>query len=342
MKALVLERKKELTIRDMEISEKLGPDDVRVQIKYVGICGSDVHYYVDGYLGFRVIKEPFILGHEASGIVTELGQNVKGLKVGDRVCMEPGIPDPNSKATRLGIYNVDPKVRFWAAPPIHGCLRESVVHPALYTFKLPDNVSLPEGAMVEPFAVGLFAATKAKIKPGDVALVLGAGTIGLVTALAARAGGCSKVIISDIVQEKLDLAAHFGIIPVNITRETLKDVVMNITEGWGADIVFEASGNEKSIAGLFDSVCPGGRVVLIGSPGKPVPIDIYLGMTKGVSIETVYRYAHMYARALSLISSGKVDVKPLITDILPFNRAAEAFELAASKKPTCIKVMIEM
>jgi D-xylulose reductase len=342
MKALVLEKKRLLTIRDMNIEEKLGPDDVRIKISYVGICGSDVHYYVDGYLGFRVIKEPHILGHEASGIITEVGQNVTTLKVGDRVCMEPGVPDPNSKASRLGIYNLDPKVRFWAAPPNHGCLRESVIHPAAYTFRLPDNVSLPEGAMVEPFAVGLFAATKAKIKPGDIALVLGAGTIGLVTAMAAKAGGCSKVIITDIVQEKLDLAASFGMIPVNVSKETLKDVIMNITGGWGADIIFEASGSEAAIAGIFEPICPGGRIVLIGSPGKPVPIDIYRGMTKGVTIETVFRYAHMFPKALSLIGSGSVDLKPLITDMLPFARAIEAFEIAASKRPTCVKVMIEM
>ena len=342
MKALVLEKKRELTIRDMPINETVGPDDVLIKISRVGICGSDVHYYVDGYLGFRVIKEPHILGHEAAGIVLEVGQNVNTLKPGDRVCMEPGIPDPDSKATRLGIYNHDPKVRFWAAPPNYGCLRETVVHPAMYTFKLPENVSLEEGAMVEPLAVGLFAATKAKIKPGDIALVLGAGTIGLVTALAARAGGCSKVIISDVVQEKLDLAAKYGLIPVNVAREKLNDVVTSLTEGWGADIIFEASGNESAIARIFEPVCPGGRIVLIGSPGKPVPLDIYMGMVKGVSIETVFRYAHMFPKAIGLIESGSIDIKPLITDRFPFARAVEAFETAASRKPTTVKVMIEM
>jgi D-xylulose reductase len=342
MKALVLEKKRELTIRDMPIVEKVGPDDVRIKICRVGICGSDVHYFVDGYLGFRVIKEPHILGHEASGIVIETGQNVTTLKVGDRVCMEPGVPNPNSKASRLGIYNHDPQVRFWAAPPNYGCLRETVVHPALYTFKLPDRVSLEEGAMVEPLAVGLFAATKAKIKPGDIALVLGAGTIGLVTALAAKAGGCSKVIVSDVIQEKLDLAARYGLIPVNVAKDKLHEIVMGHTDGWGADIVFEASGNEAAISKMFESICPGGRIVLIGSPGKPVPIDIYMGMVKGVTIETVFRYAHMYPKAIALIESGSIDVKPLITDRLPFERAVEAFEIAASRKPTTIKVMIEM
>ena len=142
------------------------------------------------------------------------------LKAGDRVCMEPGIPDPNSRASRLGMYNLDPQVRFWATPPVHGVLRPTVVHPADFTFKLPDNVSFAEGAMVEPLAVGMHAANKARIKPGDLAVVIGAGPIGMVTALAALAGGCSRVLLADTQQPKLDLGATLGPIrPVNVTRE---------------------------------------------------------------------------------------------------------------------------
>ena len=129
------------------------------------------------------------------------------------------MPNFRSKATRLGVYNVDPDVTFWATPPVHGCLTGSVVHPAAFTFKLADNVTYEEGAMVEPFAVGMQAATRARIKPGDVAVVLGAGPIGIMVALAALAGGCSKVLMSDVHQPKLDIAARYpGIIPVNITE----------------------------------------------------------------------------------------------------------------------------
>ena len=189
------------------------------------------------------------------------------LKVGDRVCMEPGIPDPNSKATLLGMYNLDPAVRFWATPPVHGVLRPTVVHPAAFTFKLPDNVSFAEGAMVEPLAVGMQAATKAKIKPGDVAIVMGAGPIGMVTALAALAGGCSQVIMTDVQQPKLDLAATLGpITPVNVAKENLKAVVDDLTEGWGVNLVFECSGNERAAAGVFAPLCPGGAVVYRGHP----------------------------------------------------------------------------
>ena len=204
-----------------------------------------------------VVRAPMVLGHEASGTVVEVGPEVTTLKVGDRVCMEPGIPDPHSKATRLGLYNLDPAVRFWATPPVHGCLAPSIVHPAAFTFKLPDTVSFAAGAMVEPLAVGLHAATKAKIRPGDIAVVTGAGPIGMVTALSALAGGCSTVIMSDVQQPKLDLAASLGpIVPVNVASENLTEVVKKVTGGWGADLVFEASGNAQSGRRRYRSPVP--------------------------------------------------------------------------------------
>src|SRR5699024_11078050 len=151
----------ELSLRDIELPSTVGAHDVRVQIHTVGICGSDVHYYTHGRIGPFEVTEPMVLGHEASGVVTEVGAAVSGFAVGDRVCMEPGIPDMTSRAAKLGVYNVDPAVRFWATPPVHGCLTADVVHPAAFTYKLPDNVSFAEGAMVEPLAVGMQAVVKA-------------------------------------------------------------------------------------------------------------------------------------------------------------------------------------
>ncbi len=343
MEALVLERAGELNLRDIALDEPLGPHDVRIALRTVGVCGSDVHYYLHGRIGSFVVREPMILGHEASGEVVEVGSEVTRLRVGDRVCMEPGIPDPNSRATRLGIYNLDPAVRFWATPPVHGVLRPTVVHPEAFTFKLPDNVSYAEGAMVEPVAVGMHAANKAQIKPGDVAVVLGAGTIGIVTALSALAGGCSQVIITDVQQPKLDLAASLGpITPVNVTRDDLVQVVMDLTDGWGADIVFEASGNERAAASVFAPLCPGGRVVFIGLPGGPIAYDVQEAMVREARVEHVFRYAHVFPRVLALMGSGKLDVKPLITDTFSFRESVKAFEYAANMPPTSVKVQIDV
>jgi D-xylulose reductase len=342
MKALVLKEKGKLAILDMAFNEKLGPEDVRIKINTVGICGSDVHYYTHGKIGNFIVKEPMVLGHEASGTVIEVGKNVKSLKTGDRICMEPGVPDLRSRATMEGIYNLDPNVVFWATPPVHGCLRETVVHPAMFCFKLPDNVSYAEGALVEPLSVGLQAVKKANVKPGDVALVTGCGTIGLVTGLSAMAGGCSKVIITDVIQPKLDLAATYNMVPVNIKKQDLADVVKKETGGWGVDIIFEASGNEDAIAGVFQPLCPGGKVVFIGMPVNPVPLDIVAAQAKEARVETVFRYANIYPRALSLLGSGKINVKPLITDRYKFADAIKAFDYAVNPKPHSVKIVIEM
>ena len=343
MRALVLEKTDEITLRDIEIAESLGPRDVRIAIRNVGICGSDVHYYEHGAIGPFVVREPMVLGHEAAGVVIEIGAEVTHLAVGDRVCMEPGIPDPTSRASRLGMYNLDPAVRFWATPPVHGVLRTSVVHPEDFTFKLPDKVSLAEGAMVEPLAVGMHAANKAQIKPGDVAVVTGAGTIGMMATLAALAGGCSQAIVSDVLQPKLDRAATFGPVrPVNVAQEDLAQAVREVTGGWGADIVFEASGNERAAAGVFDLVCPGGRVVFIGMPGGPIAYDVVAAQTKEARVEHIFRYAHVYPRALALMAGGAIDVKPLITDLFPFEKGVEAFEFARHMPATSVKVQIEL
>lgn len=345
MKALVLEKQNELALRDIRLDEDeaLGAHDVRIKLHTVGICGSDVHYYTHGAIGPFVVRAPMVLGHEAAGTVVEVGSAVSNFAVGDRVCMEPGIPDPNSKATRLGIYNLDPAVRFWATPPVHGILRPTVIHPAAFTFKLPDNVSFAEGAMVEPLAVGMHAANKAKIHPGDVAVVMGAGPIGMVTALSALAGGCSRVFMTDVMQPKLDLAATLGpITPVNVAKQNLKEMVLAATEGWGADIVFECSGNERAASSVFESLAPGGTVVFVGIPLKPIAYDVGAGMVKEARVEQIFRYAHVYPRAIALMGSGKLDVKPLITDTFDFAESVEAFDFAVNMPPTSVKAQIVM
>jgi D-xylulose reductase len=344
MQALVLEPDLELNLRDIELDEPVGPTDVRIKLHTVGICGSDVHYVQHGRIGPFVVESPMVLGHEASGTVVQVGEAVQGLAEGDRVCMEPGVPDAGSRATRLGLYNLDPSVRFWATPPVHGVLRPEVVHPAAFTFKLPEGVSMAEGAMVEPLAVGMHAANKAKIKPGDTAVVTGAGPIGLVTALAAIAGGCGKVLLSDVQAAKLELAGslHRAIEPVNVAEGSLVDAVKSATEGWGADLVLECSGNERAAAGVFELLCPSGCAVFVGMPGGPIAYDVVAAQVKEARVEHVFRYAHVYPRALSLMAAGTLDVKPLITDRFDFGQSIEAFGFAAKMPATSVKAQIQL
>lgn len=342
-RALVLEAKDKLTLRDIDLPMDTGPGMVKIKLHTVGVCGSDVHYYTHGRIGPFVVNAPMVLGHEAAGTITEVGAGVTNLKVGDRVCMEPGVPDPNSRASRLGMYNVDPAVTFWATPPIHGILTPYVVHPANYTFKLPDNVSFAEGAMVEPFAVGMQAATKAKITPGDTAVVIGAGPIGTMVALAALAGGCARVIIADLAQPKLDIAAKYqGIIPVNVRDKKLVDEVNRLTENWGADVIFECSGSPRAWAGIGDLARPGGTIVVVGLPVEPVDFDIAGLSVKELTITSVFRYAHQYDRAIALMASGRVDLKPLISETFAFKDSIKAFDRAVEARPTDVKLQIRM
>jgi D-xylulose reductase len=343
VRALVLERQHELALRDIDLPQAVGPGQVGIRIHTVGVCGSDVHYYTHGRIGPFVVKAPMVLGHEAAGTIVEVGEGVTHLEVGDRVCMEPGIPDPNSKASRLGMYNVDPAVSFWATPPVHGVLTPYVVHPANYTFKLPDNVSFAEGAMVEPFAVGMQAAAKARITPGDTAVVLGAGPIGTMVAIAALAGGCSRAVVADFAQPKLDIAAKYqGVIPVNIAKQSVAGEIARLTDGWGADVVFECSGSPRAWETIMELPRPGGTIVAVGLPVAPVGFDIATASTREIRIETVFRYAHQYERAIALMGSGRVDLKPLISATFDFEQSIEAFERAAEARPADVKLQIRM
>ncbi|MGS4946520.1 NAD(P)-dependent alcohol dehydrogenase [Meridianimarinicoccus sp. RP-17] len=342
-RALVLEETRKLALRDIDLPGVPGPGEVRIAVDTVGICGSDVHYYTHGRIGPFVVTAPMVLGHEASGVVVETGPGVTGLSVGDRVCMEPGIPDMTSRAAKLGVYNVDPAVRFWATPPIHGCLTPEVVHPAAFTYRLPDNVSFAEGAMIEPLAIGLQAATRARIRPGDVALVTGAGPIGVVTALSALAGGCARVYVSDLVADKLDVAGQFdNVIPIDLRDDDPAARIRADTGNWGADVVFECAGAAPAVQTALEAVAPAGCVVWVGMPVDPVPMDIVLAQSKEIRMETVFRYANMYDRAIALMASGKIDVKPLISETYPFDDSIAAFDRAVEARPTDVKIQIDM
>ncbi|MDR2803986.1 MAG: NAD(P)-dependent alcohol dehydrogenase [Treponema sp.] len=344
MKALVLEAKKKLSLRDFPVTETVGPHDLKIQIKACGICGSDIHYYNEGAIGDFIVKEPMILGHEAAGIVIEKGEKVADFSAGDLVCMEPGIPGAHSREVMEGMYNIDPGVVFWATPPVHGCLRETVVHPAQFCFKLPSGMSAAEGAMMEPLAIGIEAAKKAAVKPGDSALVVGCGTIGIMCAVSALAGGCARVFISDVKQKKLDIAGAYdkNIVTLNTAAINLRDVIMKETGGKGCDVVFEASGNPRVYPDFFRCVKKGGRTVLVGMMNGTVPIDVAFLQGQGISIETIFRYTNCFDRAIALVNAGKIDIKRFISKTFKFEDSIAAYEYAAAGYPEVVKVMIEL
>ena len=231
-------------IEKLEVGEapmpKIGADDVLIKVRSVGICGSDLHYYREGAIGDFKVEFPFILGHEAAGIVEEVGENVTSLKKGDRVCMEPGVPCMKCEECLSGHYNLCRDVRFWATPPYDGVLSEYVAHPAAFTFKIPDNMSFTEGALVEPLAIGLHACNMGGVKLGQTVAILGAGCIGLVTLLAAKAYGATQIIVGDVLEKRLNKARELGAVAINTAEEDFAAKVMELTGGRGADVVSTA------------------------------------------------------------------------------------------------------
>lgn len=341
MKAVVLEKQDEITIREVPGPRDLGEGELLIAPHTVGICGSDVHYYEHGRIGPFVLNAPMILGHEGAGTVVDVGPGVRGFAAGDRVAMEPGVPDLSSRASRTGMYNVDPSVRFWATPPVDGCLVEKVVHPAAFTYHLPDSLSFGEGALLEPLAVGMHAATKAQIRPGDVAVVAGCGTVGMLTAASALAAGASKVLVSDVSAVKLGIASSIpGVVPVDLRSQDLHEAVMRETGEWGADVVFEASGSAKSYETLWTLGAPGNRTVLIGMPTGPVVMDVVEMQARETDVRTIFRYANAYQRAIDLLEAGKIDVSPFITETFAMDDSVAAFERVAEGRPGDIKIQI--
>ncbi|GLH07399.1 hypothetical protein R5R35_002892 [Gryllus longicercus] len=336
------------TVNDLRLEQRPIPepkdDEVLLQMGCVGICGSDVHYLVRGRIGDFIVKEPMIMGHEASGIVAKLGKNVTNLKVGDRVAIEPGVPCRKCNYCKEGRYNLCPSIFFCATPPDHGNLSRYYVHAADFCFKLPDHMSLEEGALLEPLSVGVHACRRANVQLGSVVLICGAGPIGLVTLLSAKAMGATNIIITDIVQNRLDIAKELGanhtvlITPDLDEQSVIKSV--HKTLGTAPDISIDCSGAESSIRLAIQATKNGGVAVLVGMGAPEVKVPLVTALIREVDIRGVFRYCNDYPLALEMVASGKVNVKPLITHNFKLEETLEAFETAKTGKGNPIKIMI--
>jgi len=343
MKALILNRPGDIAIGEMPDPGPPGPGEVRIRVGAVGICGSDVHFFERGHIGDFVVREPLVLGHEAAGTVESVGAGVDTLTPGDRVAMEPGIPCGRCDLCSVGRYHLCPEMRFWATPPVHGALAEYVVHPAGFTYRLPDDISFEEGTVIEPLAVAVHTCNLVAVAPGDVVAVNGVGPIGCTACLVALARGASRVIAADVVPERLERAVSLGAAAgVDARSGSLSDAVMELTGGRGADIGIECSGHPTGPQTLIRAAAPGGRVALVGMGPQPVEIDTIRAMTGEVALFTVFRYANVYQAAIDLVAGGRVRVAPLITDRYPFDRAVEAFEYARSPRPETLKIIITL
>lgn len=318
--------------------------EVLVKIEYVGICGSDVHFYQHGRIGDFVVDGKFILGHESGGTVVGVGNGVTSLQEGDRVALEPGVTCGKCEFCKSGRYNLCPDVRFFATPPYHGTFCDYVAFPADMCFKLPENVSTMEGALVEPLAVGLHACRQGGVKLGDTVVILGAGCIGLVTLLSAKANGAANVIVVDVLDKRLDYAKKLGATTViNGKRENVFEAVDRLTHGRGADVVLETAGNQITIAQTPHLACRGGTVCLVGLAAEDeISYNFAKVMNKELAIKSVFRYCNLYPTAINAIASGTIGVKDIVTHEFGFDQIKEAFDFVIGNSADVVKAVIRI
>ena len=342
MKAAILYKPFDMRLEEMEIPE-IGPNEVLVKIQAVGICGSDIHFYRTGRCGTFVVKEPLVLGHESAGEIVEVGENVTNIKKGDRVAIEPGFPCGRCYFCKIGKYNLCPNVKFYGAPPIHGAFREYAPADAAFVYKLPPNLSYEEGALIEPLAVGMQGVRRCNLEDGSVIAVFGCGPVGLLTMQAAKASGAATAIAVDILDYRLEVAEKLGADHVvNAAKEDVSKKISSLTDGRGADVVFEVSGATKAFEDALRVVRPGGVIVQIGIfEAEEIPLRPALLIDKELDIRGVFRYANAYEPAIRLAAAGKVQLKPLITHTFPLDRIHEAFKVVMEKIGNPIKVIIK-
>lgn len=319
-------------------------DEVLVKIEYVGICGSDLHYYEAGRIGNFIVKPPFVLGHEAGGTVVETGKLVTGLKRGDRVALEPGKTCGKCEQCKSGKYNLCEHVDFFATPPIDGVFQEYATHPADLCFKLSDNVSTMEGALVEPLSVGLHAAMQGNAHIGQTAVVMGAGCIGLVTLLSLKAMGVSKVAVVDVIQSRLNKALELGAdYVINGKEQDTVAEIMKLTEGNGCDLGIETAGSQVTTSQLIHAAKKGSTIVLVGySASGEMTLPVGMLLDKEITIKTVFRYRNIYPIAIEAISSGKIDIKGIVSHSFEFDDIQNALDTCVNNKEEVIKGVIRI
>jgi L-iditol 2-dehydrogenase len=333
MRASVLHGPRRITVEERGRPSP-GPHEVLIRVNSVGICGSDTHYYEHGRIGRFVVEQPLILGHEASGVIEAVGENVTGRSAGQRVSIEPGVPDLSCPQCLAGRYNLCPEMRFFATPPIDGAFTELVVVHAAFAHPVPDTISDDAAALIEPLSVGIWACQKGGVTAGSRVLITGAGPVGLVSLQAALAFGAQKVYVSDVNPSRLALASELGASQtIDPRRDSLGDLVVP------PDVLLECSGFASAIVDGIRALDRAGRAVLVGMGGDEVPIPLSVVQEKELTVTGTFRYANTWPTAIELVASGRIDLDRLVTGSYGLDQVEEA--LTAGRRDTqAIKVIV--
>jgi L-iditol 2-dehydrogenase len=336
-------------IRQMEMTtspepEILTRDAVKVKLASIGVCGSDIHYYSEGKIGTQVVEYPFAVGHECSGIVIETGQDVKNVKVGDLVVVDPAIHCGHCDQCLAGRPHTCRNNKFLGCPgQVEGCLSEYIVMPSFTCFPVTGKMNAVQAALIEPFTIGVYSVKLAEIKTKETsAVIFGAGPIGLSILLKLLADDIKNVGLVEPLEYRLEKAKEIGVrYVINPERQ---DVEMEVKkqEELLVDVVFEASGEQDAVNNAVKILKPGGKLVLVGiPPSAHYTFDMDLMRRKELTIINVRRQNHCIEEAIDLVISGKADVEKMVTHHFSLEETGTAFDMVAGYKDGAIKAMID-
>lgn len=343
MKAMMLTGIREMEIVEIPEPHLINPNDVKIKMKVVGICGSDIHYYTQGKIGSQVVNYPFTVGHEGSGVVVEAGKSVTRVKPGDVIAIEPAMPCWNCDQCLSGRHHTCRKLRFLGCPgQAEGCLMEYIVMPEESCFPLYDNLNADNGSISEPLAIGVYAVRKTGNIMGHHIGILGFGPIGMSVLLAAKAKGAGSVFVSDKIDERLDIAIAEGVTGSYnpLKTDPVKEILDNMP--LGLDVVYECCGQQDAINQAVKLLKPGGRLIVVGIPefdNWALAVDDT--RRKEITVQFIRRQVDCVGEALSMMSSKMIKTERMVTHRFPFMKTKEAFDLVASYKDGVMKAMID-
>jgi L-iditol 2-dehydrogenase len=341
MKALLLSKYRQLEVAEVPVPS-LGRDELLVRVAACGICGSDVHGY-DGSSGRRI--PPIVMGHEAAGVVEKVGADVDGFKLGERVTFDSTVYCGDCTNCRRGDVNLCDRRQVLGVScgdyRRNGAFAEFVIVPARITYHLPGNLPFHEAALLEAVSVALHAVSLVPIQPGSTALVVGAGTIGLLLQQALAVAGCSRVLVTDVDPTRLSLSKSLGASATLVSGPNLADEITELTGGTGVDIAIEAVGTTPAVNTAIRSTRKGGSVVLVGNVTPEVTIPLQIVVARQIRLQGSCASAGEYPQAIKLMSEGKINVKPLITAIAPLEDGPRWFERLYAHEPNLMKVVLE-
>jgi L-iditol 2-dehydrogenase len=344
MKAAFLSALRQIEIGEAPEPQLTGPHDVLLRIDAVGVCGSDVHYYRTGHIGAAVVKFPFVMGHEFAGTIERTGAEVRGLQPGQRVAVDPLVACGHCDQCRAGRFNTCRNQRFMGNPgELSGALAEFVVLPEECCHPVPGSMTAGQAAMIEPLSIGVHAQRLAQMDPGSTVAILGSGPIGLCVLLACHAAVGCTVYMTDLIDERLKVAAQQGAVWTGNPKQT--DVVKAIAEAEpaGVDFVFECAGEQETLDQAVDLLKPGGTLVMVGIPEfDEVRFQAHTLRRKELTLKNVRRQNHCIAPAIELVSSGRINLDTLMTHHFPLAETASAFDLVSGYRDGVIKAIIHV